>query len=51
MIDDFMDDCVWMSYRYCIGRHTIAAILKKLNLKTLKSATKEGPVWPSFFFC
>ena len=25
MINDFMDDCVWMSYRYCIGRHTIAA--------------------------
>lgn len=25
MINDFIDDCVWMSYRYCIGRHTIAA--------------------------
>lgn len=25
MINDFMDDCVWMSCRYCIGRHTIAA--------------------------
>lgn len=25
MIDEFIDDCVWMSYRYCIGRHTIAA--------------------------
>lgn len=25
MINEFMDDCVWMSYRYCIGRHTIAA--------------------------
>lgn len=22
---DFIDDCLWMSYRYCIGRHTIAA--------------------------
>lgn len=25
MINEFMDDCVWMSYRYCIGRHSIAA--------------------------
>lgn len=22
---DFSEDYVWMSYRYCIGRHTIAA--------------------------
>ena len=24
---DFIDDCIWMSYRYCIGRHTIAAAM------------------------
>ena len=22
---DYEEDCMWMSYRYCIGRHTIAA--------------------------
>lgn len=22
---DFFEDCIWMSYRYCIGRRTIAA--------------------------
>lgn len=25
MLSGFQEDCVWMSYRYCIGRHTIAA--------------------------
>lgn len=24
---DFIEDCIWMSYRYCIGRHTIAAAM------------------------
>ena len=24
-ISSYEEDCVWMSYRYCIGRHTIAA--------------------------
>lgn len=24
-LTDYEDDCMWMSYRYCIGRHTIAA--------------------------
>ena len=24
---DFIEDCIWMSYRYCIGRHTIAATM------------------------
>lgn len=23
--NSFIDDCIWMSYRYCIGRHTIAS--------------------------
>ena len=22
---DYEEDCIWMSYRYCIGRHTIAS--------------------------
>lgn len=25
MLSQYEEDCVWMSYRYCIGRHTIAA--------------------------
>ena len=25
MLSDYEMDCMWMSYRYCIGRHTIAA--------------------------
>jgi hypothetical protein len=25
MLSKYEEDCVWMSYRYCIGRHTIAA--------------------------
>ena len=24
-LTDYENDCMWMSYRYCIGRHTIAA--------------------------
>lgn len=24
MLSQYEEDCVWMSYRYCIGRHTIA---------------------------
>ena len=24
-LSDYEEDCVWMSYRYCIGRHTIAS--------------------------
>ena len=23
--ESYMEDLIWMSYRYCIGRHTIAA--------------------------
>lgn len=25
MISDYEEDCMWMSYRYCVGRHTIAS--------------------------
>lgn len=25
MLTSYEEDCVWMSYRYCIGRHTIAS--------------------------
>ena len=24
-LTDYEEDCMWMSYRYCIGRHTIAS--------------------------
>lgn len=25
MLSSYEEDCIWMSYRYCIGRHTIAS--------------------------
>ena len=25
MMSDYESDCMWMSYRYCVGRHTIAS--------------------------
>ena len=25
LLSDYEEDCIWMSYRYCIGRHTIAS--------------------------
>jgi hypothetical protein len=25
MMSDYEEDCMWMSYRYCVGRHTIAS--------------------------
>lgn len=28
MLDDYDEDSMWMSYRYCIGRHTIAAHMR-----------------------
>lgn len=31
-IMDFKDDCIWMSYRYCIGRQTIAAHQHAVNI-------------------
>ena len=24
-LSTYEEDCIWMSYRYCIGRHTIAS--------------------------
>lgn len=29
---DFFEDCIWMSYRYCIGRHTIAAAMHAADI-------------------
>lgn len=26
-LSDYEEDCMWMSYRYCIGRHTIASTM------------------------
>lgn len=28
MLDDYEEDSIWMSYRYCIGRHTIASHMR-----------------------
>ena len=27
-LTDYEEDCMWMSYRYCIGRHTIASSMR-----------------------
>lgn len=32
MLSQYEEDCVWMSYRYCIGRHTIAAHCQAENI-------------------
>lgn len=32
MMNDYEIDCMWMSYRYCIGRHTISAHCHALNI-------------------
>ena len=29
---DYEEDCMWMSYRYCIGRHTIASHMHAYNI-------------------
>jgi len=31
-LSDYEEDCMWMSYRYCIGRHTIAAHMHATNI-------------------
>jgi len=31
-LSDYEEDCMWMSYRYCIGRHTIAAHMHASDL-------------------
>lgn len=35
----YLDDFIWMSYRYCIGRHTIAAAC---HADTIKSAIEQN---------
>ena len=31
-LNDYEEDCMWMSYRYCIGRHTIASHMHAGNI-------------------
>ena len=31
-LSDYEEDCMWMSYRYCIGRHTIASHMHASNI-------------------
>jgi hypothetical protein len=31
-LSQYEEDCIWMSYRYCIGRHTIAAHMHAGNI-------------------
>ena len=38
---DFKEDCIWMSYRYCIGRKTIAANMHAADI------VKYGDDWIS----
>jgi hypothetical protein len=35
-----LEDLIWMSYRYCIGRHTITAVT---HADTIKSILKRNP--------
>lgn len=46
MITPYEEDCIWMSYRYCIGRHTIASQMHasniaKFNYKKLSKSQME----------
>ena len=34
MLSDYEEDSVWMSYRYCIGRHTIASHMRAGDIWT-----------------
>lgn len=40
--EDFFDDSIWMSYRYCIGRHTIAAAHRAFDIARYSKYIPEG---------
>ena len=39
--ESFFEDLIWMSYRYCIGRHTIAAAMHASNLVSIVDNLSE----------
>ena len=39
--ETFFEDLIWMSYRYCIGRHTIAAAMHASNLVSIVDNLSE----------
>ena len=49
-LSDYEQDCMWMSYRYCIGRHTIAAHMHAGSIwKNCKGRmTKERQLFNAF---
>ena len=40
--ETFFEDLIWMSYRYCIGRHTIAAAMHASNLVSIVDNLSEA---------
>ena len=41
-LTDYEEDCMWMSYRYCIGRHTIASSMHAYDIwKNCKGRMSE----------
>lgn len=49
-LNDYEEDCMWMSYRYCIGRHTIASYMHAGDIwKNCKNRiTKERQLFNAF---
>lgn len=49
-LNDYEEDCMWMSYRYCIGRHTIASHMHAGDIwKNCKNRiTKERQLFNAF---
>jgi len=49
-LSDYEEDCMWMSYRYCIGRHTIASHMHAGNIwKNCKGRmSKERALFTAF---
>ena len=49
-LSDYEEDCMWMSYRYCIGRHTIAAHMHATDIwKNCKGRmSKERQLFTAF---
>ena len=49
-LSDYEEDCMWMSYRYCVGRHTIASHMHAGNIwKNCKGRmSKERALFTAF---
>ena len=49
-LSDYEEDCMWMSYRYCIGRHTIAAHMHASDIwqNCKRRMSKERQLFTAF---